>query len=226
MASAIRPAGLSPPCGAPRRPPGGDDRLLRQQQGERLPPVGLGLVSGPDGARGDGPEVRGRRCRCSTAGAVRSAGAADPANRAILAQPPGTVNGRIRTTEQGEVIADRYGHPAIAERHLEQVLHAVLLTSFPERADPPEPAWVGILDQLAASGLPALPGPGLRDSRIPDLLRAGHTDRGDRPVQDRLAPQPTDAARPGSTTSAPSPGSSAGCRAGTRFPAGTAWVAP
>ena len=74
-----------------------------------------------------------------------------PANRAIQAQPPGTINGRIRTTEQGEVIADRYGHEAIAERHLEQVLHAVLLSSFPERADPPEPSWGGMLDQIAAS---------------------------------------------------------------------------
>ena len=55
-----------------------------------------------------------------------------PANQAILAQPRGTVDGRIRITEQGEMIADRYGRPAIAERHLEQVLNAVLLTSFPE----------------------------------------------------------------------------------------------
>ena len=47
-------------------------------------------------------------------------------------------NVRIRITEQGEVIADRYGRPAIAARHLEQILHAVLLTSFPaERADRP-----------------------------------------------------------------------------------------
>ena len=74
-----------------------------------------------------------------------------PANRAILAQPPGTVNGRIRMTEQGEVISDRYGHPAIAERHLEQVLNAVLLASFPERADPDDPTWPTLLDQLAAS---------------------------------------------------------------------------
>ncbi|MBY0231759.1 MAG: phosphoenolpyruvate carboxylase, partial [Gemmataceae bacterium] len=54
-----------------------------------------------------------------------------PANRAILAQPAGTVGGRLRLTEQGEVIADRYGHAGIAERHLEQVLHAALLATFP-----------------------------------------------------------------------------------------------
>ena len=72
-----------------------------------------------------------------------------PANRAILAQPRGTVDGRLRMTEQGEVIADRYGHPGIAERHLEQVIHAVLHTSFPDEGDQPEPAWLAILDRLA-----------------------------------------------------------------------------
>ena len=40
---------------------------------------------------------------------------------------------------QGEVIADRYGHPAIAERHLEQVLNAVLQTSFPADEAAPDP---------------------------------------------------------------------------------------
>jgi phosphoenolpyruvate carboxylase len=72
-----------------------------------------------------------------------------PANRAILAQPRGTVDGRLRMTEQGEVIADRYGHPGIAERHLEQVIHAVLHTSFPGEGDQPEPAWTAMLDRLA-----------------------------------------------------------------------------
>jgi phosphoenolpyruvate carboxylase len=61
------------------------------------------------------------------------------------------VNGRVRLTEQGEVIADRYGHHAIAERHLEQVIHAVLLASFPAEGDEPEPAWERVMDRLAAS---------------------------------------------------------------------------
>ncbi|WP_435011101.1 phosphoenolpyruvate carboxylase [Tundrisphaera lichenicola] len=72
-----------------------------------------------------------------------------PANRAILAQPRDTVNGRLRMTEQGEVIADRYGHPGIAERHLDQVLDAVLRTSFPGPDGQPDPAWFPILDHLA-----------------------------------------------------------------------------
>ncbi len=75
-----------------------------------------------------------------------------PANRAILAQPRETVNGRLRMTEQGEVIADRYGHPGIAERHLDQVVDAVLRSSFPDEPGPPEPEWAAILDRLAESG--------------------------------------------------------------------------
>ncbi|WP_405144809.1 phosphoenolpyruvate carboxylase [Sphaerisporangium sp. NBC_01403] len=52
-----------------------------------------------------------------------------PANRAVLAQAPGSVAGRFKVTEQGEVIFARYGHPAIALRHIEQVTNAVLLAS-------------------------------------------------------------------------------------------------
>ncbi|MEV6982616.1 phosphoenolpyruvate carboxylase [Sphaerisporangium sp. NPDC051017] len=54
-----------------------------------------------------------------------------PANRAVLAQAPGSVSGRFKVTEQGEVIFARYGHPAIALRHIEQVTNAVLLASTP-----------------------------------------------------------------------------------------------
>ncbi|MBY0526295.1 MAG: phosphoenolpyruvate carboxylase [Gemmataceae bacterium] len=72
-----------------------------------------------------------------------------PANRAILAQPRGTVAGRLRLTEQGEMIADRYGHPAIAERHLGQILNAVFRASFPLPDDGPDPAWERVMERLA-----------------------------------------------------------------------------
>ncbi|TDC96127.1 phosphoenolpyruvate carboxylase [Actinomadura sp. 7K507] len=52
-----------------------------------------------------------------------------PANRAILAQAPGSVAGRFKVTEQGEVIFARYGQREIARRHVEQVTSAVLLAS-------------------------------------------------------------------------------------------------
>ncbi|MFD0773760.1 phosphoenolpyruvate carboxylase [Streptomonospora algeriensis] len=55
-----------------------------------------------------------------------------PANRALLAQAPGSVAGRFKVTEQGEVIFARYGQRAIAHRHIEQVGHAVLMASTEE----------------------------------------------------------------------------------------------
>lgn len=54
-----------------------------------------------------------------------------PANVAILAQPPHSVDGRFKLTEQGEVIFARYGDPDIARRHIEQVSSATLLASAP-----------------------------------------------------------------------------------------------
>ena len=54
-----------------------------------------------------------------------------PANRAVLAQAPGSVAGRFKLTEQGEAIPARYGNSAIAQRHIEQVAAATLLASTP-----------------------------------------------------------------------------------------------
>ena len=49
-----------------------------------------------------------------------------PSYQAILAQPPGTVNGQIRLTEQGEVIGSKYAHPEIGRRNLETLVAATL----------------------------------------------------------------------------------------------------
>ena len=49
-----------------------------------------------------------------------------PSYQAILAQPPGTVNGQIRLTEQGEVIASKYAQPDIGRRNLETLVAATL----------------------------------------------------------------------------------------------------
>lgn len=73
-----------------------------------------------------------------------------PTNEAILAQPPGSVGGQIKITEQGEVISDRYGLSAIAKRHLEQVLHAVIKAAFAHPDDPPA-TWTHALEQLATT---------------------------------------------------------------------------
>jgi len=61
-----------------------------------------------------------------------------PSYQAILAQPPGTVKGQIRLTEQGEVIASKYAHPEIGRRNLETLVAATLEASLlhPTKAAP------------------------------------------------------------------------------------------
>jgi len=54
-----------------------------------------------------------------------------PANRALLAQPPGSVDGRFKLTEQGEVILARYGDAQIAQNHIEEIASAMLLADAP-----------------------------------------------------------------------------------------------
>ena len=77
-----------------------------------------------------------------------------PAHAAILSQPPGSVAGRFRTTEQGEMIRFKFGLPDIAEQNLNLYLAAVLeATLLPP--PPPEPAWRHLMDELAADGVSA-----------------------------------------------------------------------
>ena len=62
-----------------------------------------------------------------------------PAGRAIRGQASGSVDGRFKVTEQGEVMFARYGNPAIGLRHLEQVTSAVIQTSGSSPVEPHEP---------------------------------------------------------------------------------------
>jgi phosphoenolpyruvate carboxylase len=87
-----------------------------------------GLVAG---ARQHGVELTLFHGRGGTIG--RGGG---PANRAVLAQAAGSVDGRLKLTEQGEVIAERYPSPQIAQRHLEQMTNALLLSSRPGPTNP------------------------------------------------------------------------------------------
>lgn len=66
-----------------------------------------------------------------------------PANRAIRSQPAGSINGRFRLTEQGEIIASRYSNPNLAHRHLEQIVNAVLLASANSYQSPGQDGQVG-----------------------------------------------------------------------------------
>ena len=60
-----------------------------------------------------------------------------PSYEAILAQPPGTVNGQIRLTEQGEIIASKFSNAEIGRRNLELLVAATLEASLaPQEANP------------------------------------------------------------------------------------------
>ncbi|TVZ07519.1 phosphoenolpyruvate carboxylase [Trebonia kvetii] len=73
-----------------------------------------------------------------------------PAGRAVLAQAPGSVDTRLKVTEQGEVIFARYGRSAIGLRHLEQVTSAVLLASSPSAAERNAAAATAFTDVASA----------------------------------------------------------------------------
>jgi len=90
-----------------------------------------------------------------------------PANRAILAQPPGSVNGRLKVTEQGEVIAEHFSNPQIARRQLSQVINGVLLASISGAAVEPQRAWEEAVEEMAETALRCYRG--LRE--MPGFLR-------------------------------------------------------
>lgn len=69
-----------------------------------------------------------------------------PSYQAILAQPPGTVRGQIRLTEQGEVIASKYANPEIGRRNLETLVAATLEATL---LQPTKPATRAFLEAAA-----------------------------------------------------------------------------
>ena len=75
-----------------------------------------------------------------------------PSYDAILAQPPGAVNGSLRLTEQGEVIAAKYAEPRIAHRNLESLIAATLESTLldVEGLDETAGPAYAVLDELAA----------------------------------------------------------------------------
>ncbi|MCG8649908.1 MAG: phosphoenolpyruvate carboxylase, partial [Pirellulales bacterium] len=71
-----------------------------------------------------------------------------PTARSILSLPHGTFQGSIRLTEQGEVLADRYDDPAIAHRHLEQVVWSSLLAAGAP-SQPPRDSWLSTIREAS-----------------------------------------------------------------------------
>jgi phosphoenolpyruvate carboxylase len=115
-----------------------------------------------------------------------------PAGRAVLAQAPGSVGGSFKVTEQGEVIFARYGQPAIAKRHLEQVGSAVLLASsarIAERTAAAAASYRGIAERIDKTACAAFRGLVEADgfaewfARISPLQEIGGLRIGSRPAR-------------------------------------------
>ncbi len=77
-----------------------------------------------------------------------------PTHKAILSQPPGSIDGTLRVTEQGEVIQAKFGFPGIAERTLELYTSAVLEASALPPCQP-DPAWRETMEGLSTSAAAA-----------------------------------------------------------------------
>ena len=72
-----------------------------------------------------------------------------PSYDAIKAQPPGTLDGKIRITEQGEVISFKYSMQGLARRNLNTVLAAVLEATTEKQDPAPDTRWVEAMDHLS-----------------------------------------------------------------------------
>ena len=82
-----------------------------------------------------------------------------PSYQAILAQPPGTVRGQIRLTEQGEVIGSKYANPEIGRRNLETLVAATLEATLLQATKPATPDFLkaaASLSQLSMAAYRAL----------------------------------------------------------------------
>ncbi len=119
-----------------------------------------------------------------------------PANRAVLAQPRGSVNNCFKLTEQGEVIFARYGDPVLACRHVESVAGATLLSSAPSveerntQANDCYAAMAEVLDKASRERyLDLLETPGFAEwfSTVTPLTEIGLLPIGSRPAKRGLA---------------------------------------
>lgn len=78
-----------------------------------------------------------------------------PSYQAILAQPPGTVRGQIRLTEQGEVIGSKYANPEIGRRNLETLVAATLEATLLQRTKPAKAAFLQAAAELSEASMAA-----------------------------------------------------------------------
>jgi phosphoenolpyruvate carboxylase len=78
-----------------------------------------------------------------------------PSYQAILAQPPRTVNGQIRLTEQGEVIASKYANPDIGRRNLEALVAATVEATLLETRERVPEEFIATAEQISEASMAA-----------------------------------------------------------------------
>lgn len=94
-----------------------------------------------------------------------------PTYLAILSQPPGSVDGSLRVTEQGEMIQAKFGMPGIALRTLELYTTATLQATLTPPASP-KPEWRALMQELADVSCDAYRAVVREDARFVDYFRA------------------------------------------------------